>query len=204
MLRLAQYVRFPRMTTGTIVVIVAAVTAALAFFAAYNSLVGRRNGAQNAFGSVDVMLKKRFDLIPSLVATVKQYASHEQETLTRLTDLRSRVGQGGAGAPTRNERVVLENQVSQALARVLVVAENYPELRASENFQQLQRALNEVEEQLSASRRAYNAAVTDYNNAVEMVPTNIVASMFSHKRMEVFTLPESERRAPDVAAMFRS
>lgn len=177
--------------------IILAVAVGLFFVLAYNSLVGRKNAAENAFGSIDVMLKKRFDLIPGLVATVKQYAKHEQETLTRVTELRTHVGQAG-----RDTRVQLEGELSQALAKVMLVAENYPELRASENFQQLQRALNEVEEQLSAARRGYNAAVTDYNNAVEMLPTNIVASMFRHQRMEFFSVEPAERKVPDVGAMF--
>lgn len=184
------------METWAIAVIVGLV---LVFVLAYNALVGRRNQVDNAFSAIDVVLKKRFDLIPALVATVKQYAAHEQDTLSALTQLRARAGQAGP-----DERVQLENQLSQALSRVMLVAENYPQLRASENFQQLQRALNEVEEQLSAARRAYNASVTDYNNAIQKVPTNVVAAMFHHRPREVFTADVQERKAPDVGALFGS
>ncbi|MCG5052889.1 MAG: LemA family protein [Myxococcales bacterium] len=145
------------------------------------------------------MLKKRFDLIPGIVATVKQYARHEQDTLTQLTELRARTG-----TMATSERVQRENQISHALGNIMLVAENYPELRASENFQQLQRALNELEEQLSAARRAYNAAVTDYNDAVQMLPTSLVASLLKHQRMAVFTAEAAERKNPDVQAMFQS
>lgn len=166
----------------------------------YNMLVGRKNQVENAFSSIDVMLKKRHDLIPGLVATVKQYAAHEQATLTQLTELRARAA--GAGP---SERVGLENQLTQALGRIMVVAENYPTLMANESFQQLQRTLNEVEEQLSAARRAYNAAVTDFNNALEMFPTNVVGKAMSYERRPLFVLDSAaERQRPDVAQLFRS
>ena len=173
----------------------------IAVFLIYNSLIGRRNQVENAFASIDVMLKKRFDLIPGLVATVKQYASHEQETLTKLTALRTRAGEVRAGS---DEAVALDKQLSQALGGLMVTVERYPDLKASENFQQLQRSLNEVEEQLSASRRAFNAAVTDYNNSVEMFPTNLAARMMGLRRRLVFEIAEAERARPDVAALFKA
>jgi LemA protein len=165
----------------------------------YNRLVGRKNQVENASGSVDAMLKKRFDLIPSLVATVKQYAAHENEVLTKLTELRSRAGQPRGP----DENVALDRELTTALGRVLVIAESYPALQANQNFQQLQRALTEIEEQLSASRRTFNAAVTDYNDAVEMFPSNVIAGMIGYKRRQVFEIVEAERQRPDVAALFR-
>ena len=140
----------------------------------YNTLTRKRNNVDNAFGSIDVMLKKRFDLIPNLVATVQQYAKHEEETFTAAKN------------------------------NFFMVAENYPALRSSENFMQLQKTLNETEEQLSASRRTYNAAVTDYNNSVMTFPSNIIANLFSFTKKEVFAIPEEEKVNPDVKKLFRS
>jgi LemA protein len=167
----------------------------------FNSLIGRKNAVENAFSTIDVMLKKRTDLIPSLVATVKQYATHEQETLTKLASLRSQVGQARAGS---DESVALNNQITQALGRIMVVAESYPALKANESFQQLQRTLNEVEEQLSAARRAFNAAVTRYNDGVGMFPANLLAGMMGMQRRQLFEIPEVERARPDVAALFKA
>lgn len=168
---------------------------------AYNSLVGKRNQVDNAFASMDVQLKKRYDLIPNLVATVQQYTKHESETLKQITELRAKASSPGASP---EESVHLNNELNRAMGRLMVQVEAYPELRASENFNQLQRSLNEVEEQLSASRRAFNAAVTDYNDSVQMVPTNIVAGMFGFRPREVFEIPEKERANPDVKQLFNS
>lgn len=174
----------------------------LAFVAfAYNTLVGKRNQADNAFASMDVQLKKRYDLIPNLVATVQQYTKHESETLTKITELRAR-----ASSPSTSpeEAVHLNNELNRAMGRLMVQVEAYPDLKASANFEQLQRSLNEVEEQLSASRRAFNAAVTDYNDSVQMVPTNMVAGMFGFRPREVFEIAEKERQNVDVKQLFNS
>ncbi len=173
---------------------------ALVFILMYNSLVGRRNQADNAFASMDAMLKKRYDLIPNLVATVQQYAAHERELLTRVTELRA---QAVAATPTPDQRMQLDSQLTQALRQIMAVAENYPDLKASQNFVQLQGSLNEVEEQISAARRAYNAAVTSYNNAVQMLPTSIIAGMFKFSPRPLFDIPEAERQNVDVAALFK-
>jgi len=171
----------------------------LFLFLMYNSLVGKKNQVENAFGSIDTLLKKRYDLIPNLVAAVKQYMQHEAGTLTEITELRAKAMSGGISS---DEAVALNNKIGKALGGIMVAVENYPDLKASENFQQLQRSLNEVEEQISAARRAFNASVTDYNNAVEMVPTNIVASMMGYRRRQVFEIPAGERRNVDVGALF--
>lgn len=138
---------------------------ALVVLLMHNSLVGKKNAVENAFGSIDAMCKKRYDLIPNLVASVKSYMEHESGTLERMVELRN---QARSGTPTPDETVRLNNEITSALGRLIVAVEDYPDLKASDNFMQLQRALNEAEEQLSASRRAFNAAVTDYNNAVGM------------------------------------
>lgn len=174
---------------------------ALIIFGMYNRLVGRRNAVETAFGSIDAMLKMRYDLIPNLVAAVKQYMLHETGTLTKVTELRAKAIGGGLST---NEQVEVSNELSQTLRGLMVAVESYPQLRASENFQQLQGALNELEERLSASRRAFNASVLDYNNAVEMFPSNIMANMMGLQRRTMFAIPEAERQNVNVGQMFSS
>ncbi len=178
--------------------IVLAVLAAV-LFGMYNSLVGKKNAVEQAFGSIDVMCKKRYDLIPNLVASVKQYAAHEAGTLEKVTALRN---QAAGGKLSPDETVQLNNQLTHTLGRLMVTVEAYPQLKANENFIQLQRALNETEEQLSASRRAFNAAVTGFNNAVEMFPTNLMAGAMNYKRRALFETAEQERQNVNVGALF--
>ena len=167
----------------------------LAFVFVFNGLVMKRNRCENAFATIDVMLKKRYDLIPNLVETVRGYARHERELLEQVTELRARAASGPL--PT-DEAVVLNNRITGLLRRLLVVVEAYPELKANENFLQLQRALNEVEEQISAARRAYNAAVMDLNNAVQMFPSSIVAGMTGFGTRRFFEAAGAERSVPRV------
>jgi LemA protein len=167
----------------------------------YNSLVGKQNQVDNAFASLDTMLKKRFDLIPNLVATAKNYAQYEQSALNGLVELRSKAI---SGQLSNNQTVELDNSFTQAARNLVVLSENYPELRASENYNQLQRALNETEEQISAARRNYNASVTDFNNAVQQVPTNIISSLFVFPKRALLTTPESQRENVDVNQLFKS
>ncbi len=167
----------------------------------YNSLVSKRNAADKAFASIDAMAKKRYDLIPNLVSTVQNYMKHEKETLTQITEMRARATSGNI---SEEEKIDLDQKVSRAVSGIMVAVENYPDLKASTNFMQLQGALNEVEEQLSAARRFFNAAVTDLNNAVQMFPTNIVASMFNFKTRKLFEITEQERQNVDVKTLFSS
>lgn len=166
----------------------------------YNSLVGRKNQVDNAFAAIDAHLKKRHDLIPNLVEAVKAYMGHERGILNEITELRAKVLSGGVSS---GERVDLENKITKALGNLMVAVENYPNLKASENFLQLQAALNETEEQIAAARRAFNAAVTYYNNAIEMFPTNIMASLMSYQRKQVFEAAAADRENVDVGAMFK-
>jgi LemA protein len=165
----------------------------------YNGLVGKKNAVENAFASIDTYLKKRYDLIPNLVATVKQYMEHERGLLEKVTELRARALSGSAPP---DEQVAINNELNKALGGIMVAVENYPQIKANESFTMLQRSLNEVEEQLSAARRAFNAAVTDFNNAVEMFPTNIMAGMMHYTRRQLFEVPETERATPDVKTLF--
>lgn len=167
----------------------------------FNSLIGKKNQVTNVFGTIDALLKKRYDLLPKLITTVKEYMKHERELLEKVTELRAKAVSGNL---SDDEQVDLDNKISKMLGGIMVAVENYPQLKASENFMQLQRTMNEVEEQISAARRAYNASVTDYNNAVEMLPTNIVAAMMSYKTKKVFEIPEEQRRDIDTEALFKS
>jgi len=166
----------------------------------YNSLVGKKNQVQNVFASIDALLKKRYDLIPNLVSTVQSYMSHERDTLTEITQIRAKAVSGNL---SDNEKVELDNKITKALGGIMVAVENYPDLKANQNFLQMQRSMTEIEEQISAARRAYNAAVTDYNNAVEMLPTNILASMLNYQRKQVFEISEGHRQNVNVKNLFK-
>jgi len=165
-----------------------------------NSLVRKRNHADNAFATIDVMLKKRFDLIPNLVQTVKQYAKHESQTLTEIVKLRSR----DYSSMTADEKIEMDKTIRSVGRSINVMVEEYPDLKASENFLQLQGSLNETEEQLAASRRTYNAAVTEYNNAVQTFPSSVVASMMHFEKRALLETPAEERQNVSVKDLFNS
>ena len=178
---------------GTTVLIILAITIGLClliFIAIYNSLVGKKNQIANAEGSIDAMLKKRFDLIPNLVETCKVYLAHEKDIFEHLAELRQKATRGKLDV---NEIENLNSSASKAIGNLLLMAENYPELKSSNNFLQLQASWNETEEQIAASRRFYNAAITDYNNGIQMFPSNIVAKMFGFKERQVFIATETEK-----------
>jgi len=160
----------------------------------YNSLIARKNQVENIEGSINALLKKRHDLIPNLVESVKGYMKHEKEVLEEITRLRSEA------LKTQNpkEKIAIENRLSNLLDKILVSVENYPELKANQNFLQLQDTLTMIESEIAAARRAYNQAVTDYNNAIEMFPTNIIASFMHLQRKEVFDIPQNEKQTPKV------
>jgi LemA protein len=184
---------------GNIALSVVAVIIIMFLAYVFNMLVGRRNSVSNAESSVDAMLKKRFDLIPNLISAVQEYMKHERGTLNQLTELRAKALAGSASV---SGRVELDQQVSGMLRNIMATAENYPQLRASENFIQLQGALNEIEEQLSAARRAFNASVTEYNNAVQMFPTNFVAFLMGYKTLAWFVIEDVERKNINVKSIF--
>ena len=165
----------------------------------YNGLINKKNQVENAFGGMDAQLKKRYDLIPNLISTVQTYMKHEADTLTQITELRAKAVSGNI---SDEEKVDLDNMITSKLGGIMVAVENYPDLKASENFNQLQRTLNEVEEQISASRRAYNATVTSYNNGVEMFPTKILAGMMKMGHKNEFEIPETQRENVNVGDLF--
>ena len=167
----------------------------------FNTLIGRRNQVKNIFATTDALLKKRYDLLPNLIATVKGYMQHERELLETITRAREKAVNPQL---SDDDKVDLDNQMTQALNEFRLAVENYPQLKASENFLHLQRTLNELEEQISAARRAYNASVMDYNNAVQMFPTNIVASIINFKAKKYFEIPEEEKQNIDAGKILNT
>ncbi|GAB1370632.1 LemA family protein [Candidatus Kapaibacterium sp.] len=189
------------MDTTLIIILVVAAIVLITIISIYNSLINKRNQVDNIFATIDVLLKKRYDLIPNLVSAVQEYMKHEQGTLTKITELRSRAMDTNLNS---DEKVALNNQISQALNGIKVAVENYPELKANQNFIHLQGSINEVEEQISAARRAFNATVTDYNNSVQMFPSNIMAGIMGFKVKQLFQIDETERKNVDVKKLFNS
>ena len=173
----------------------------IALILMYNSLVSKKNQVHNIFASVDTQLKKRYDLIPNLVATVSKYMEHEKSLFTEVTKLRSEANKPNI---SDEHKIALDAKVSSALGSIMVAVENYPQLKANENVMHLQGSLNEVEEQISAARRAYNQAVTDYNNAIEMFPTNFMANAMNYTTKDVFQISENERQNVNVKELFNS
>jgi LemA protein len=167
--------------------------------AIYNSLVIKKNQVNKAFASVDVLLKKRCDLLPNLVAVVKNYFQYEQKTLAEIVRLRSQVM---TGQVTDEQRLNLENQISRTVGNILALIENYPELKANEQVIQLLESLNEIEEQISAARRFYNSAVTDYNNAIEIFPNNLIATRINYRLKSLFEATEIDRRNVNIGELF--
>jgi LemA protein len=179
-----------------VVVIVAAIVVLLLFVLVgmFNKLVRLRNRAENAWAQVDVQLRKRYDLIPNLVESVKGYAAHESGTFEAVTQARTAAQQAQGVA----QQAQAENALTAAIGRLFAVAEAYPQLRATENFQQLQGQLTEVEQQIAVSRQVYNDTVLTYDNALQTVPTNIVAGLFNFREREYFQTEDATREAPRV------
>jgi LemA protein len=182
-----------------IVVVVAAVLLGLLFVLLYNRLVRLRNRSENAWAQVEVQLKRRHDLIPNLVETVKGYAGHERATLDSVTEARTSAQQ----AKTVEQQAAAESGLTAALGRLFAVAEAYPQLRATENFQQLQSELEETEDKIAVARQLYNDAVLAYDNARETVPTSLVAGMLRFEPKPYFEIDERSRAVPqaDFSAM---
>ena len=179
------------MSLSTILLIVLLVTAAAAI-AIYNKLVTRRALSEEAFSGIDVQLKRRFDLIPNLVETVKGYMGHESGTLEKVTAMRASVQQAGS----TTERFQAEAGLSRALSGFFAVAENYPQLRASENFNQLQSQVTQLESDIQMSRRYYNGAVRDLNILIDQFPSNIFAGIFNFTKKPYFELEDENEREP--------
>lgn len=170
----------------TVIIILAVVLFALWVMALYNRLVKLRNNRENAFADIDVQLKQRHDLIPQLVSTVKGYAAHEKETLDRVISARN----GAMAATTINDKIKAENALSAAMSGLKITLEAYPDLKANQNFIQLQEEISDLENKLASVRRYFNSATREFNNAVETFPSNLIAGMFGFHKEEMFDLKE--------------
>ena len=167
----------------------------------YNSLIGKKNQVTNAFSAIDVMLKKRFDLIPNLVEVVKQYTNYESETLSKIVELRTRAA---AGNISDAEKAQIDSQLSTSVKGLMVNVENYPDLKANTNFINLQSTWTESEEQIAAARRSYNSAVTDYNNSIMMFPGSLFAGMLNFHPVPVLETAEEERKNISAKDLFNN
>ena len=172
------------------IVLVIVVLLVAAFVGMYNSLVQLRNKADNAWSQIDVQLQRRFDLIPNLVEAVKGYMTHEQDTLAKVTELRT----SWANASTVNEKAELDNQLSGALKTIMAVSEAYPDLKANTNFAELQEELRSTEDKIGYSRQFYNDSVTMYNTKLQAIPTNIIAGICGFKEKELFKTTSEEAK----------
>lgn len=155
----------------------------------YNGFVTLNNKVEEAFATMDVYLKKRWDLIPNIVETVKGYAKHEKDTLKEVINLRN----GAYDKMSNEEKVEANQKISQGISKIMALAESYPDLKANENFKDLSNELSKIEEDIANSRKYYNATVRQFNNKAQMFPTNIVANMFNFKSKKMFEATENER-----------
>lgn len=173
-----------------IIIIAIVVLIVLWIIATYNSLVRKKMKTENAWGQIDVQLQRRFDLIPNLVNTVKGYMEHEENVLTKVTELRT----AWAGASSVGEKAELDNQLSGALKTIMAISENYPDLKANQNFSELQEELRNTENKISYSRQFYNDSVTIFNTALSVFPSNIIASVFGFKPQTLFVVTDEDTR----------
>lgn len=178
------------MKIALIIILVIVVLIALYFVSTYNALVNLRNKVKDQWSQIDVVLKNRNDLIPNVVETVKGYAKHEKETLNAVIEARNKA----TSATTNEEEMKAAGEVTQALGRLFAIAENYPDLKANQNFMDLQTNLKEIEEKIRFARQFYNDTVLSYQNKIEMFPSNIVANMFGFKPEAFFEATEEERK----------
>jgi LemA protein len=179
-----------------IIVLVVLAVVALAVIGIYNGLVRLNVQAENAWSDIDVQLKRRTDLIPNVVETVKGYAGHERQTLEAVVNARNRAVSAQNAGPA--ERGQAEGALTTALRGLFALAEAYPQLRAAENFAQLQNTLAQIEDAVQNARRYYNAVVRDLNTKIQQFPSNIVAGMFGFRNREFFEIPDADREVPQV------
>lgn len=184
------------MTTIYIILAIIVVIVLLAIFS-YNGFVSKVNRTKEAWADIDVQLKRRYDLIPNLVASVKGYATHESAAFENVTKARA----AAMGASGTADKAQAENMLSGTLKTLFAVAEAYPELKANENFLQLQRELGDTEDKIQAARRFYNGNVQELNTAVQSFPSNVIAGMFGFKTMDLFQLSEGESAARQPVAV---
>jgi LemA protein len=178
-----------------IIVLVVVVLIAAWLVSMYNGLVKMRNNRENAFANIDVQLKQRYDLVPQLVSTVKGYADHEKEVFEKVTMARS----AAMSATTINDKIAADNMLTSALSGLKVSLEAYPELKANQNFMQLQSEVADIENKLAAVRRYFNSATREFNNAVQTFPSNIIAGMFGFHKEPMYEIAQEQRATMDKA-----
>jgi LemA protein len=166
----------------------------------YNSIVGKKNQIDNAFSAIDVMLKKRFELIPNLIEVVKQYTNYEQTTLTKIVELRTKAAANNLTDENRNQ---IDQELGAQVKNLMVNIENYPDLKANSSYLNLQRTWTESEEQIAAARRSFNAAITNYNDAIMMFPGSIIAGIFSFQKSTLLSNTEEERKSINAKDLFQ-
>ena len=189
------------MKTGLKILLVIGILIAIlviSFIGTYNGLVSRREEVDAAWSQIDVQLQRRHDLIPNLVATVKEYAAHEEEVFASVAEARSKL----AGAASISEMAEADAELSSALSRLLAIAEAYPELKANQNFINLQDELAGTENRIATARRDYNQTARSYNTSIRRFPTNIIAGMFGFESVDYFEASEAGRETPDVGQLF--
>lgn len=174
----------------TMIVILIILAIILAIFMMYNSLIRLKQRVKNAWSQIDVQLQRRFDLIPNLVETVKGYMQHEEGVLTKVTELRS----SWTNATTVGEKANLSNELSNTLKSIMAISENYPDLKASQNFSELQEELQNTENKISFSRQFYNDTVTRYNTQIQVIPYNLIAGMLHFTEEELFKVDNEEAK----------
>ncbi|MCD4694176.1 LemA family protein [bacterium] len=186
------------MSTTMMVIVGVIVLVIIAIILIYNSLIRLRNRVDEAWSDIDVQLKRRYDLIPNLVNTVKGYAKHESETFQKVTEARSQAMQAQEGGSDAKSQAKAENMLSDTLKSLFAVAESYPDLKASQNFQELQKELSDTENKIQAARRFYNNNVLHFDTKIQTFPTNILANMFNFKKRDYFEIEEKEKENVEV------
>lgn len=181
------------MSTALIILIIVLAVLALTVVGMYNSLIKLKNRTEEAWSDIDVQLKRRYDLIPNLIETVKGYAIHEKDTLERVVQARNAAMQAQSGGDTVAQAGA-ENMLSGALKSIFALSENYPDLKANQNFLELQRELRDTEDKIQASRRFYNGNVRDFNTKQEIFPTNIISKMLGFTKREFFEIENGDER----------
>lgn len=181
---------------GPTIIIIGGILVLLAFYviSVYNKLVNHRNKVENQWSQIDIQLKRRADLIPNLVETVKGYAKHEEGTFKEVVEARNKAVNAG----TVNEKIEANNELTGALTKLFALTEAYPELKANENFMSLQNDLKDTEDKITYARQFYNDSAMTYDNAIQMFPSNIVAGIFGFKKYEFFKIDEKEKETPKV------
>lgn len=165
----------------------------------YNSLISKVNQIKNAEGALDATLKQRYDLLPNLVEVVKQYMDHEDKMFTKIIELRSRA----QSANSFSDKIEVNKEIDQTMKNIFMTVENYPNLLSNQNFVKLQEAMVDLESNIAAARRFYNTSVVNYNESIQMIPGNIMASMMGLRERETYSIPESEKQNPNMKEMFK-